>query len=78
MPRHNRPPVRRSTSKISIEQVFRKDKGICYSCGKPVSRMSATKDHVNPKSSGGRNLPSNVRLMHDVCNWAKGNDKGWK
>lgn len=52
-----------------------RDGGICQLCGEPVDltatfpdRMSPTLDHVLPKSLGGTDEPTNLRLAHLTCN----------
>lgn len=48
--------------------------GACHWCGKPMSfetsddPRSATIEHVVPKSEGGANEQSNLRLAHKLCN----------
>ena|SRR5215510_6241989 len=55
--------------------------GICYYChrtfvvGVPYKRheLSPTKDHLIPKSRGGKTNRSNVKLACNGCNQKKGN-----
>lgn len=64
------------------EAYFRRDNWECAICGNevevdPVERAGATKgqpslDHITPKSEGGTDYPSNVRLAHRGCNSARG------
>lgn len=76
---------------ITLEEVFRRDGGVCYLCGKPcdwadtvfrngrkyASKHYPTIDHVRPLSKGGRHEWKNVRLAHLSCNSSKG-AKLWK
>lgn len=43
----------------------------CELCGKPMHRF--TVDHIVPKSKGGSNELSNLRLTHERCNRVRGN-----
>lgn len=71
---------------ISLEEVFRRDKGICHICGMAcdwndhawkgnvfiTGRLYPTIDHVVPLARGGEHSWENVRLAHLCCNSAKG------
>lgn len=48
-------------------------RGICAICLEYVEPMSATIDHIKPRSKGGTNDPSNLQLAHFGCNLRKGN-----
>lgn len=66
--------------KISIEELYERDNGICGICKKRVTRKElalgmANRDHIIPVSDGGGNQNSNLRLAHYVCNIKRGNDK---
>ena len=52
--------------------LMERDKGICQICGEPVALVDASHDHLIPRSRGGTNEPSNVRLAHLICNIRKG------
>ncbi len=68
-----------------LEDVYRKDNGICYICGKVCDWNDYTerngviiygdnypsRDHVIPKSKGGGNTWDNIRLAHRLCNSRK-------
>jgi 5-methylcytosine-specific restriction endonuclease McrA len=77
MPRRTRPLSRKSNPHYSMNKLYRRDKGVCYLCEKPVRREEASKDHVVPKSKGGLNTKNNLALTHNYCNWRKGNDRAW-
>lgn len=79
--KRNRKAKRRKAyvAPIGLRTVFRRDKGICQLCGKPVSpnthwpnRMCASLDHIIPLALGGTHEPKNVQLAHHACNSAKG------
>jgi 5-methylcytosine-specific restriction endonuclease McrA len=57
--------------KISREQVFKRDKGICGICGKKISGPWHV-DHVIPIARGGRHVNENVQASHPLCNQKKG------
>jgi hypothetical protein len=45
----------------------------CKSCGKALSWVEFTLDHIDPHSRGGRSRLDNVALMCRTCNSSKGN-----
>ena len=66
-------------TKISIEELYKRDKGICGICGRYVTRSQlakglANRDHIVPSSLGGTNHRSNLQLAHYWCNIRRGND----
>lgn len=74
--RHNRrQPIKRYTepNKIPLAELYVRDGGICQWCLKPCEFEDATRDHLTPKSLGGRNGHnfSNIALMCGSCNRAK-------
>lgn len=72
---------------ITLESLFKRDKGICHICGKPCDYEDYTVDgdvfiagnwypsidHVVPVSKGGRHSWKNVKLAHRLCNSVKSN-----
>ena len=59
--------------KKKIQQwLWKKYKGKCYYCEKPLSKKDATMDHWVPKLLGGTNIRSNLRLSCFECNNSKG------
>ncbi len=72
---------------ISLEKVYKKDKGICYLCGEVCDWNDYTMqgdtfiagnrypsiEHVKPLSKGGEHSWKNVRLAHRWCNAIKSN-----
>jgi hypothetical protein len=66
--------------KISIQELYVRDNGICGICKKPVTKRQLTKglanrDHIIPASDGGSNRSDNLRLAHYECNIRRGNEK---
>jgi 5-methylcytosine-specific restriction endonuclease McrA len=75
--RHNRRPIRKKytePNKIPLAELWVRDGGICQWCRLPVELEKATRDHLKPKSHGGRNGHnfSNITLMCEDCNKLKG------
>lgn len=65
-------------TKISVEELYERDKGMCGICGNRVTRRQllrglANRDHIVPASLGGTNHRSNLRLAHAPCNVKRGN-----
>lgn len=71
---------------ISLEKLYKRDKGICYLCGERcdyndkvitkegyyiVGETYPSIDHVKPLSKGGKHSWNNVRLAHHSCNTIK-------
>lgn len=68
-----------------LDEIYKRDKGICYLCGEPCDwndyeekdgiivygNKYPSRDHVIPKSKGGRNTWENIRLAHRICNSLK-------
>lgn len=57
---------------VPISIIFERDDGYCHLCFKPVDREVASRDHVRPKSLGGRLTYANIRLAHNFCNSRRG------
>lgn len=65
---------------VKPEELAERDGWICWLCGGDIdpcaplgSPASATIDHVVPRSRGGANDRSNMRLAHRRCNGRRGN-----
>lgn len=57
---------------VPIQLIYDRDNGICHLCDQPVPRSEASRDHVRPKSLGGRLDFDNIRLAHASCNSRRG------
>lgn len=53
--------------------LFRTQRGICAICSRPMTLAASTLDHIRPRSLGGANRQSNLRLAHERCNQERGN-----
>lgn len=65
---------------IDRDEIGDRDAWRCGLCSNPVDRtlswpepMSASLDHIEPLSLGGKHARSNVQIAHLACNIAKGN-----
>lgn len=63
--------VRRTRDGLSLAEVGERDGWMCYLCGRAVARGQAHVDHVVATARGGRNVPGNLALTHDLCNTSK-------
>ena len=84
-PRHRppgwRPPAPKPTDRFynSVfwkqlrEHVRRRDGGICSECGEPNSWRV---DHIIPRTEGGPDEPSNLRLLCMDCDNKRHSEKG--
>lgn len=55
-------------------KLYREANGYCSICGEHIDYFSeSTIDHVIPKSKGGSNKMSNLKIAHAYCNRKKGN-----
>lgn len=52
-------------------EIFKRDQGICWICGKPIDCEPWHLDHFYPISKGGPDIPENVRVAHAGCNREK-------
>lgn len=65
---------KRSTTKKlrSRLRLYQRFNGICYWCQKRVSFREASRDHIEPKGSGGTDAIGNLLLSCRACNNARG------
>lgn len=64
---------------ISLDRLYRRDKGLCHICESKVDmnlnsndNMYGSIDHVMPIAKGGTHTWDNVKLAHRICNSIKG------
>ncbi len=63
-----RPPAK-------LRRLYKRQCGVCPLCEKPIERRlmrRATIDHIIPKSHGGPGTDDNIQLVHEECNYRKG------
>ena len=53
-------------------QVLRRDGFTCHYCGRKPPEVKLHIDHLQPWSSGGLNVPENLRTSCEACNLGKG------
>jgi len=78
---HRRRLKEATIEKVSLQEIFERDGGICQLCGWPVDPElksphpeSATLDHIVPLLFGGTHEKSNLQLAHRRCNSIKGGE----
>jgi len=54
-------------------KLIRSQNFYCPLCGKVMTMQTCNVDHILPKSRGGSNALSNLRLTHILCNQMRGN-----
>lgn len=59
-------------NEIDIKRIYKRDRDICYLCGKKVKKSERHLDHVIPLSRGGAHSEENLRVTHGRCNLIKG------
>src|SRR6266436_147781 len=52
-------------------KIYERDNYVCQHCGKQLTRFSATLDHLQPVSEGGRNNYNNLVTACRECNSRK-------
>ena len=56
------------------QRLFAAQGGVCVCCGSPLkSAIEAHVDHMTPIARGGKDILSNVSLVHERCNLEKHN-----
>ena len=63
----------RSRYPLTNRALFERDQHICLYCGKKFSAVDLTRDHVVPRSRGGKDIWENVVTACRRCNQHKGN-----
>ena len=58
--------------KVPLEEVYRRDEGICHLCGMWVPFKEASRDHIDPRALGGKTTFENIKLAHKKCNSHRG------
>lgn len=63
----------RTTPPLVNSSLFRRDQNICLYCGKQLFDRDLTRDHIQPRSRGGKDVWLNVVTACRRCNQFKGN-----
>lgn len=63
----------RTTPPLTNSSLFRRDQNICLYCGKQFFDRDLTRDHIHPRSRGGKDSWLNVITACRRCNQHKGN-----
>jgi 5-methylcytosine-specific restriction endonuclease McrA len=58
--------------KVPIQVIYDRDDAICHLCDKFVPREQASRDHLRPRSLGGKLDFENIKLAHTDCNSRRG------
>lgn len=83
--RHKKLMARDHDSDISLEKLFKRDRGVCYLCGDVCDWTDGEErdgafiagphypsiDHIVPVSKGGTHTWDNIKLACRQCNWMK-------
>jgi 5-methylcytosine-specific restriction endonuclease McrA len=64
---------RQSFTCPSHKNIWVREGGKCAYCGKVISLRQTTKDHVHPRSKGGKDVLTNVVAACSACNSIKSN-----
>lgn len=66
------------SNSINLQALYKRDKGICWLCGKPCDmsldgndNYYPSIDHIIPIARGGKDRWDNVKLAHRICNTLK-------
>jgi 5-methylcytosine-specific restriction endonuclease McrA len=69
---HRAALIQRSVPPLSNHELFRRDGFLCLYCGTQYAESLLTRDHIQPISSGGLDVWSNVVAACRSCNTRKG------
>jgi 5-methylcytosine-specific restriction endonuclease McrA len=64
--------TKKRSVRFSRENVYTRDHGACQYCGRKISRVEATYDHVVPRRLGGTTRWENIVIACLPCNQKKG------
>lgn len=56
---------------VSLDELYKRDCGICGICGNLCNKLEASIDHIIPLSKGGEHSYKNTQLAHRRCNSQK-------
>lgn len=64
--------------KAQLDRIYRRDKGICWICGKRVKRTDASRDHIREIARCTKHearSDDNIKLAHILCNQRRHNQE---
>ncbi len=61
-----------AVEEADFKRIWKRDRGVCYLCGRSVDKKDVHYDHVIPLSRGGAHSEENLRVTHGRCNLIKG------
>jgi 5-methylcytosine-specific restriction endonuclease McrA len=61
-----------SGRKVSVFEIWRRDRAICHLCKEYCPLPEASRDHVVPRFNNGPTTFGNIRLAHKSCNSRRG------
>jgi 5-methylcytosine-specific restriction endonuclease McrA len=61
-----------AVGEVDHKRIWKRDRGLCYLCGRSVAKNDVHYDHVIPLSRGGTHSEDNIRVTHARCNLKKG------
>ena len=64
--------IYRQTPHLNNRELFRRDNGMCMYCGQSFPDGALTRDHIIPRSKGGKDIWTNVVAACRRCNGLKG------
>jgi len=74
--KHIRKRLKKGTTHLLRKEFYKKlwdaQNGRCYLCNDPLTVYDCTKEHVVPRSRGGKDSQRNQLLSHAKCNEEKG------
>lgn len=60
------------TRKVPVLNIWLRDEGVCHLCRQFVALEDASRDHLRPRSMGGKTTYRNIALAHKRCNSNRG------
>jgi len=62
-----------NSTKRPLAELYKRDNGICWKCKRKITLEEASRDHIIPRSMGGVNHQSNLKLACKKCNANRSN-----
>lgn len=58
---------------VFLDEIYVRDKGICYLCTETCSQEDKSMDHIKACRLSGEHTHANVKLAHKLCNFKRYN-----